>query len=337
MRLDILRMRGSCVEAEHPIYVSICNSSGKQIADIGGGSVTTFRSAAKPFQLIGSSSQLGAATLTSLTTEDWALGTASHNGEATHIDGLRGLLNRLRVDEGELRCGAAMPTHGPSRRALVAAAQTPAPLYHPCAGKHAFMAAANRAAGGKEDYLATDAPVQRTILGVLESFSGRTSPDLVIDGCGTPCFVLSLHDMATTWARLAATALPRSSASDDGDWICPPAHESHVGRVVASATNHPHLISGTDCLDMLVQSGASETVISKIGADGLLCMAFVDRVLGLALKVCSGVDRVRPAALLAVLDKAFGDTMGLDVLLGPRLRLHNSRGDAVGGYVARWS
>ena len=51
MDLSIVQKRGEAVESIHPISAILCNPSGEIVKQIGPPVVTTWRSAAKPFQL----------------------------------------------------------------------------------------------------------------------------------------------------------------------------------------------------------------------------------------------------------------------------------------------
>ena len=51
MKLTILRTRGAALESEHPISAVLCDPTGQVQQRIGEPMVTTWRSAAKPFQL----------------------------------------------------------------------------------------------------------------------------------------------------------------------------------------------------------------------------------------------------------------------------------------------
>ena len=75
LRLTIEQRRGFACEGEHPI--DACLSDGTQVvAQIGEDRLTTFRSAAKPFQLETSLALLAPAQRVMLTTRDLAIGAA---------------------------------------------------------------------------------------------------------------------------------------------------------------------------------------------------------------------------------------------------------------------
>ena len=64
----------------------------------------------------------------------------------------------------------------------------------------------------------------------------------------------------------------------------------------------PDLISGTGRLDLAVARAATEPMVTKIGAQGLFCMAFPERELGVAVKSHTGDEPALAVAVAQVLD-----------------------------------
>lgn len=319
-RLHIEQRRGDQAECTHPVAAVLCRSDGSEVARIGPPTVTTWRSGAKPLQLEGSLSLLGAEVVASLEDADLAVGAASHSGEPAHVERVRGLLARLGGVEADLLCGAHWPVHEPSARELVRGGLEPAPIHNNCSGKHTFMVAALRAGGHAPDYRDPDHPVQRRIRDVVVARTGGVQ-GWVVDGCGVPCFVAELAAMARAFACLAAATQGRDGL---------------LGRIGAAMLAHPELVSGTGRHDLEVVRGATEPVISKVGAEGLACMAFPARGLGLVLKVQSGAEAARGPAVRAVLDAWLPGVLGAGALEESQT-LRNVVGRVVGRRVAVWS
>ena len=285
MTLFIEQRRGFAVEATHGIDAVSCTASGKVSVLSGVDALTTFRSAAKPFQLAATLARLPASLRASLDASDLALGSASHHGEPFHLQALSRLLAKLGCDARDLYCGAHLPQHQASAAALIAAHLPPSTLHNNCSGKHAFMATAARLCGEPEDYRPRAHPLQQAILSLLDEHAHGGVVDTVVDGCGLPCFVLPLSAMARAYASLAVEAAA--------------AQPSLLGTVGQALRAHPRLASGSEGFDGWLMEHAP--LIAKVGAAGLLCIAVPELELGLAIKVRTGSELARPLAATTLL------------------------------------
>jgi L-asparaginase II len=315
--LRVEQRRGGVAEALHHVHARAVDASGQLLWGVGDDLVTTFRSAAKPFQLEVSCGRLPEQVRGTLEAEDLALGAASHHGEPFHVARLQQLLPKLGREPRHLYCGAHEPSAPDAARALWARGERAGVLHNNCAGKHAFMAAACAACGEAEDYRAAAHPLQRSIHDNIARRANYSALSSVVDGCGAPCFVLPLSAMARCYAQLAeATRDPASGI---------------LGQVGRAFLAHPTLMSGHLAFDgWLNQTGA---VVAKVGAQGLLCAALPQQGIGVAIKVDSGVDLVRPVAAYALLSRAFPGLLSAplpDVYRDVR----NVVGDMVGEIVA---
>ncbi|MBT9558165.1 MAG: asparaginase [Myxococcales bacterium] len=320
-RLTVVETRGDAVEGVHEVAAALCDASGTLLQAYGPADpVTTWRSAAKPFQLAASLDALGAtagraqgATADAGPTggrsdlafndADLALGAASHSGQAAHVEGVRALLSRFGLSESCLACGAHAPVHGPSAEALLRTSEPARAIHNNCSGKHTFMVAATVALGADPGaYLDPEAPIQRRIAAQVASASGAEIRT-VTDGCGAPCFVLPLSAMARAYARLAeATSKSLENGAENSIDAGAPA-PSLLGAIGRAMSQEPWWMSGDGRLDLELVRGASEPLVSKVGAAGVLCVALPRRGLGLALKVLSGSDAARPVAARLLLEQ----------------------------------
>ncbi|HEX6242751.1 MAG TPA: asparaginase [Polyangiales bacterium] len=276
--------RGHVAEAVHRVHACASGPDGRVQWAVGDDLVTTFRSAAKPFQLEVSWERLPPSLRARLRAEDLALGAASHHGEPVHLAGLEQLLAKLGREPRHLYCGAHEPSNPEAARALAAQGQDPSVLHNNCAGKHAFMAAASAAHGEPEDYRPAGHPLQRAVAENLLRRTQYSALSSVVDGCGAPCFVLPLSAMARCYAQLA-----QATRDSVGSVL------SEIGRAYLA---HPLLMSGSGAFDgWLNQHG----LVAKVGAQGLLCVGLPGEAVGIAIKVESGVDVVRAAAVHALL------------------------------------
>ncbi len=319
--LTVLETRGQALEAVHPVSAVVFGPEGV-VLRVGPDQATTWRSAAKPFQLEASLSLLSPASVAALEARDLALGAASHSAQSDHVRGVRSLMERLGVPEGALRCGGHPPGHPASAEALVRSGSSPSPVHNNCSGKHTFMLAAQQAAGAPlADYLSAASPIQRRIAALVSELTGEPA-STVVDGCSAPCFVLSLEGMARAWAQLAlAFAQPDSG----------PRH-----RIARALHAEPWWMSGDQRLDHDLVRAARAPLLSKVGAAGLLCLALPEQGLGVALKIATGSDAVRPVAAQAVLSRLAPDLVPEHPFTAHK-QVRNVVGSEVGARHAEWS
>ncbi len=199
-------VRGGLVDEIHRGDLAVVAADGELRFRVGHprDRVAFWRSSAKPFQampLIAS----GAAARLGLEPEDVALMAASHGGEPVHVERVRSLLARTGHHPDELRCGAHEPldaivgararSGGASSRArctTTARASTPA-----CSPSRISSARQARDTVAGPSGAGRDGGERRPL------HRGRPD-DLVVglDGCGVPCFGITVYRMAFAFARL---------------------------------------------------------------------------------------------------------------------------------------
>ncbi len=317
--LFIEQRRGFAVESVHAIDAVSCDASGDVRVLSGIDPLSTFRSAAKPFQLEISVELLDERERSQLSGLDLALGTASHHGERFHIEALTRLLTKLGRQDDDLLCGVHAPLSAAAAEARWRNGEDPTVLCNNCAGKHTFMSAASAAQGFVADYRPADHPLQRAILERLVHHTAHGVVGTVIDGCGVPCFVLKLSAMARAYAGLARETRVRGRSA-----------LSAIGRAMRE---HPLMVSGSEAFDGWLMQHSQ--MIAKVGATGVLCLAVPDHGLGLAIKVSTASEAVRPIAVMALLQRYFPGFVTTE--LPERWRaIHNFAGTPVGEYIARF-
>ena len=114
----VAQTRGACVESVHPFSAVVVSADGRPPRVFGGDLHTTWRSAAKLFQLAVALELLGDPDLAPASL---AVGAASHSAEPVHVALVRDLLDRFGLDATGLRCGGHPPVHVPSPDALLRA------------------------------------------------------------------------------------------------------------------------------------------------------------------------------------------------------------------------
>lgn len=313
--IEVIQRRGACVEAQSGASVAVVQG-GALIACPGGEVETTFRSAAKPFQLAVSLELLGDPELSD---EELALGAASHSAEPIHVARVEALLRRFGLCVNDLLCGAHPPTHTPSAEAILRAGGSFSALHNNCSGKHAFMRAACDRNGWDANYLPEEHPYQRRVRAAMANWMGH-EPYAVIDGCGVPTFCQPLGAAATAWWRVA------QGMRGEGD--------ARLGRIGHAMALRPDLTSGTGRLDLDVVRAAREPIAVKVGAGGLFCIALPQRDIGLAMKVHGGVMEALPALVAWALER-FAPGAWDEPEAWSLRRVVNVAGREVGGWSAR--
>lgn len=317
--LRVEQRRGFAVEAVHTVSAVLCDRDGKVVASIGEDPFSTFRSAAKPFQLEVSLGVLGRELEAQLGPRDLALGAASHHGEPMHLEQVQSLLARLDRSVQHLYCGAHAPTHGPSAEALWARGERPSALHNNCSGKHSAMLARAHVAGWKTaGYEKPEHPVQQGCLESVARWAGLAPAELgrAVDGCGVVEFSSPLESMALAWSRLAV------SMEDD----------DHARRIHTALRARPMLFGGSDRFDSIMIEETDGKVIAKVGAEGVHAAAIPEQGIGVVIKVEDGAQRAQFPAILRALQylDALPATLPQRLEDFRRKAIRNTRGECVG-------
>ncbi|HVA38647.1 MAG TPA: asparaginase [Candidatus Dormibacteraeota bacterium] len=287
--------RGPLVESIHYVAAAVCDPGGEVTLALGAVDVPVYlRSAAKPF-ITTAIVRSGAADRFALTDVELAVITASHNGEDFHVEAVSGILAKIGLDAGALRCGVHEPYHEPVAAAMRERGERPSSLHSNCSGKHAGILALTVHLGADPaGYLDPEHPAQRIILDLCAAFVGQRREELPlgVDGCGIPVFATPLRNAATAFARFAT-----------GRGLAPDVAES-AARVRSAMTAHPEYVAGTTRFDTDLMRAAGGRIACKGGAEGVECAAHPERGLGMALKVIDGAKRAVAPAAMAILRRA---------------------------------
>ncbi|HEY6195939.1 MAG TPA: asparaginase [Candidatus Eisenbacteria bacterium] len=307
VQAEVVVFRGDIAESHHRVECVAADPTGAlRAASAHPERVTSFRSAAKPFQLLpfverGHADALGASE------RELAIMAASHSGSRAHLALVRGLLDRLGLEPSALACGYHDPQDAESLEDIRLDPSRRGPLYNNCSGKHAGMLAMCRAEGWPvAGYERADHPLQRLMLRTVAECCG-VAPESVatgIDGCGVPVFGVPLCRMAQGYARLAEAVVR------GGD-----ARARALQRIGRAMMAEPVVVEGVGRLATDLMLAAGGRIVAKSGAEGLLLVADTARAQGIALKVEDGAMRAMgPAAvelLLALGALSAGEAAGL--------------------------
>jgi L-asparaginase II len=275
--------RSGFVESRHLGAVAVAGPDGELLAAAGDPDLVVYpRSCSKPFQALavrglGVERELGLGQLA------LAGACGSHDGEPDHVASVRKVLAAAGLGESELRCPPILPANRQAR----ARVEGPAPVYHNCSGKHAYMLAGS-VVGGWETarYTEPEHPLQAVVADTLSEFAGVPIEHVGVDGCGVPVHAMPLRGLATAYARLGT----RAAGGDEGP-----------SALVAAVRRHPFMVAGSGQLDTVLLEATGGRVLAKVGAEAAYAAVDLDSGVGLALKVVDGAPRARGAALLAAL------------------------------------
>jgi L-asparaginase II len=296
--------RGAVRESAHRGAVAVLDADARRLVAIGDIERPVFpRSAVKVLQAI-PLVESGAADRLALDDEELAIACASHNGEPRHVAVVERMLAKAGLDVTALECGTHWPRVGPIAYEIAAAGRAPSALHNNCSGKHAgFLCLACALCDGvnlrqyAKGYVAPRHPVMRAVTEVLEATTGhdlRQAPR-GIDGCSIPSFAIPLHRLALAFARIGTGTGLR------------PGHARAATRLRKAVARHPFMVAGSDRFDTRVMEVLGERVYCKVGAEGVFCASFIERGLGVAIKMDDGNTARAVEVAMAATIEAFVD------------------------------
>jgi L-asparaginase II len=301
-------LRGEQVESIHSGHVAVVNVQGNLLAWAGDPHAVVFpRSAFKPYQAL-PLVESGAFARSGLGGSALALIAGSHGGTDAQVAVVREILEAAGADETLLRCGAHDPYDRPTALALRERGEKPTPLRHNCSGKHAGMLLLARSMGAPlEGYTDIAHPVQRAIFSRFGELFGAESGEVpgTIDGCSAPTPRLKLSMLAWAFALLAR--------GTDREGRSLPA----LGEIREAMMEYPENVAGEGRLDTQLMRALHGAVVSKAGAEGIHATGYLERGLGIAVKIAdgdAGRRAIKPAVVgvlnrLALLGPADAETL----------------------------
>lgn len=271
--------RGPVVESFHRGVVCVVDEHNNIIYQQGNVEQVCYpRSALKFFQQLPLLLS-GAADHFGFSEEELAVMCGSHNGEAEHLRVVRGIFQKIGLDESALGCGAQAPTLKQDAQALIKAGLEPSAIHNNCSGKHAgFLAWCIYHKQPTDSYLQAEHPLHVEIRKWVSLFYEIPESELQIglDGCSAPIFAMPVRNQAIAYRNL----------------VHPDKFEPEVAaacrRITQAVSNYPMMIAGSKryCSDLMRVAGKS--VIGKTGADGVYCIGLPERKLGICIKIDDG-------------------------------------------------
>ena len=268
--LQATLLRGSSIESIHKIHAVISDKKGRVLMCAGNPEYKSFiRSALKPFQTIPFVSS-GAASKINNAAKSIALSCGSHTGSKIHTREAFKILWEYDIDIKNLKCPKSKKSA----------------LEHNCSGKHsAFLATCKKLDWPLESYLKGNHPLQIEIFRIVSELLEIEISDIHAerDDCGAPTLYMKLIEMARLYSLL--------SSSDNAE----------LEQISRAMTSNPTMISDINKFDTEIIKASHGRVISKGGAEGILCLCKVNEGIGLALKVEDGSRRAKHAVGLHLL------------------------------------
>lgn len=290
LQAEVVVLRGDIAESRHRVHGVVSDAAGRLRASTAEpGLPTSFRSAAKPFQLL-PFVERGHADALGCSEQELAIMAASHSGSRAHLALVRGLLDRIGLNASHLACGYHDPQDPESLDDVRRDPARCGPIYNNCSGKHAGMLAFCRAEGWPvAGYEHPDHPLQRLLLATVAECCAvpPASVRLGVDGCSVPVFGMPLSAMARGYARLA------EAVARGGD-----TRARSLQRIGRAMMAEPVIVEGVGRLATDLMLTAPGRIVAKSGAEGLLLVADTERAEGIAIKSEDGAMRaVGPAAV----------------------------------------
>ncbi len=211
-----------------------------------------------------------------------SLFSGSHNGEKIHIDTVKKILKKAKLQESWLKCGTQAPLYYTVLGKLPNKAEKFTVLQHNCSGKHSGMMALSVYLGWKpQDYYKPEHPVQKLILKSVSELCNfpKNRIGLGTDGCSLPNFALPLKNMAYGFAHLAESVANQKTNPDP------------FGIIGKAMQKYPQMVSGKGRFDYVLAVASQGKVISKAGAEALSCVAVPEEKLGIAVRITDGASR----------------------------------------------
>ena len=244
------------------------------------------RSCAKPLQaalLI----DWGADKFYNMTSEEIAICCASHAGEEIHTHTVKGLLDKIGLDESYLKCGLHEPLSKTRQYEMKVKGEKCSALHNNCSGKHAMMLALCKMKGWDlSNYDDIEHPLQIAIKNkVNELCEVNCDYPITKDGCGVPIFSMPLKNMLIGYLNLFCS-------------------DKYI-KIRDAFLSNPYLIGGEDRTDtkVICLNNHTSNIICKVGAGGLCIVVNSEKREGFLVKISDCDMRARELTVFEMLNK----------------------------------
>ncbi|SDI76765.1 asparaginase [Frankineae bacterium MT45] len=271
--------RSGVVESVHTGHLVVLAPDGSVQTALGDPTQPFFpRSANKPMQAVGLQ-RLGL----QLSIPHRAMSSASHSGEAKHVEQVEQMLGLGDLTPDDLGCPPDWPLGETAREEWLIAGGGPTRIRMNCSGKHsAMLLTCQQHDWPLEGYLDPAHPLQTALAETVQDLAGERIASVGVDGCGAPVFALSLVAVARAFGRIAR--------ADDG---------TEEQRVAEAIRSRPDLVAGSGRAATSLMEGIGG-LIAKDGAEAIFAAALPDGT-AVALKIDDGAARAADRAVVTAL------------------------------------
>lgn len=335
----VVTYRGDIVENRHHVHAAVVDANGHMLYTVGNPSrLTLIRSAAKPAQAL-AVIEAGVFEEFDLDDADLALMCASHNSEDQHILRARTMLQKVRAEETDLRCGGHPALNDAVNKAWIKADYTPTGICNNCCGKHVGMIAGAKCLGAEvSDYHLPSNPMQKLVKHVVGEMTDIKEDEAVkwaIDGCNLPTPAIPLSALARMYASLA-------KAADLEKLDTAPQRTQHLARIFRAMTTYPELVGGDGRFCTRIMAAYNGILVGKLGADGCYGIgirstestrkAGLNGPIGIAIKIEDGKIPILYSAVMEILEQLEIGTSEIREMLADfhRPKLSNTAGVEIG-------
>jgi len=288
--IEIESTRSGRREAIQFAHVALSDTEGNLLGYFGDPNYETYeRSMAKPIQLL-TAIRLRPSMLDECSLEEIALMSASHNGEAGHIEALRILLERYKIAEDCMTCGFHHPFVPEAVYELGGVGTELSPIFHNCSGKHISMIMACMEMGWPiEDYENPGHPLQVENTKTMERYAGSGEGEIEygVDGCGVPTWWMSIFSIA----KIAAKYGNPEFREDDLEYTI-------RERIFDAYHKAAWYTAGSTRFGTPFNTESDGKWLGKIGGEGVFGVSFRDVGLGIGIKIMDGNSRALGPSLL---------------------------------------
>ncbi len=240
------------------------------------------RSCMKPLQLA-LHVDLGLHDLYRFSSEEMAVGAASHCGDLDHQRVVRSILKKIDLDETFLLCPPQTPLSKSEQDRLLLENLNYKAVHNNCSGKHSMMLALCKYKGWSiENYLDDAHPLNFEIINKILELCEVASNDYVRskDGCG-------LSTVATTLMQLGKGFLNLFT-------------EEKYSCIKDAFLKNPYLIGGRERLDSEIIAASSD-LLAKVGAAGLCVVVNLKKEEAIVVKIADANMKARSLVTIEAL------------------------------------
>ncbi len=268
--------RNNGIETLHYGWVFVLNQDKNMLYKRGNPNDHVFlRSCAKPIQAIPLADR-------SIREDEMAVICGSHSGSKEHIKVLENFMRRFDLKVSDLKCGIHYPFDEKERNKLILEEERPCALHNNCSGKHLGMLyVCKQNKWNTKTYLTTNHPLQKLILNTISTLSETQDIKTGVDGCGVPTFALPAKNIAVIFSNFTK--------------------EKSFQGIVRSMKNYPYYMGSKGQIDSEIIVASDKKLISKVGAEGIIVVAFKGNCA--IVKIADGSPRIRSFIILKLLEK----------------------------------